>query len=277
MSDDSESLKEQSLNFYMKVKRVQCEMIADRKTPSNSEYDLTSARMIIKTEDAGYQLSLDGKAYYTDEEQIIFNPLLSIEDFENYYVGILEETPHFQPRYLSAVYYSEDKESTIAVIYLEREKSKEDKTDKVKIAEFRPIQQFCLDYPEIENLIIISPSTLCTDPNKEFQLIRNSFKATKKGSCQFFLESELKINPSYHITVPKYIRLTEEEKIKFLRDSNVTVTNLKELKTEDIIVRYFGFLEGDLIKILRRNAFPVTVISEYSIDVKRVTVTLVPI
>ncbi len=56
-----------------------------------------------------------------------------------------------------------------------------------------------------------------------------------------------------HSLVPKHIKLSEEEKKKFLEELNINLTQLPKIRKKDPAIKNLESKTGDVIKIIRNS------------------------
>ena len=74
---------------------------------------------------------------------------------------------------------------------------------------------------------------------------------SRKIEC--FKESELLVNITKHVLVPKHFLLTQEEKEELLKRYKLKETQLPCLQRADPVAKYFGLDRGDVVKIVRNS------------------------
>jgi len=66
-----------------------------------------------------------------------------------------------------------------------------------------------------------------------------------------FEETDLLVNITEHILVPKHILLTKEEEKALLERYRLKKSQLPRMQTHDPVARYYGLKDGDIVKIIR--------------------------
>jgi len=106
---------------------------------------------------------------------------------------------------------------------------------------------------------------------------KSVIELTKTFTVQFFLDDELMYNPTRHVFVPQHIGLSPEEQAEFYRTTQVQPNQLPILKftglksltptgtleVRDPIVAYYGWLPGQVVKIIRTNSVVDSLVEEY--------------
>ncbi len=83
-----------------------------------------------------------------------------------------------------------------------------------------------------------------------------SLNATTDSRIEVFEEAELVVNITRHILVPQHIKLTMEQKVELFKRYRINIndtTSLPRLLKRDPVSRYYGFEQGDVVKIVRRS------------------------
>merc|ERR1712048_1397906 len=102
---------------------------------------------------------------------------------------------------------------------------------------------------QVNRSIIILPSKLNSRASKYLQSLHDV--ANGSMVIETFEESELIINITEHILVPKHQLLTNEEKNHILRRYKVKEAQLPRIQIKDPVARYLGLVRGDVVRIVR--------------------------
>lgn len=98
----------------------------------------------------------------------------------------------------------------------------------------------------INIVILITPAKLnasCKSYIKNIQI-----------EVEHFLIEQLQLNVTKHVLVPQHRIMNEEEKIELLNKLKTKQENLPVILTSDVVCRYIGGKEGDIIEIKRKSA-----------------------
>lgn len=78
-------------------------------------------------------------------------------------------------------------------------------------------------------------------------------KGLQQRKIQCFLYSELLINITHHMLVPKFHVLSDGEKKEFLECYKLKLGQLPKMLESDPISKYYGLKKGDVVKIMRKS------------------------
>ena len=113
------------------------------------------------------------------------------------------------------------------------------------------------DKYKAKNLIMITPVDLSSAVNRKIQELESY-------NIYVFLENEMTYDPTEHYFTPEHRVLKLEEQRDFLKRNNLSIEQLPIILTSDMIVRYYGFLPGQIIEINRTNLYDTIVTNSLS-------------
>lgn len=116
------------------------------------------------------------------------------------------------------------------------------------------IIDFVRHYNDKMNIIIIFNNDTITSPNL-IQLNKYDKMLQKRGgSLQYFQIKSLMFNPTKHDLVPKHTKLTQEEVNDIMNKYLIKgKTQMPYILHNDIIAKWLGLKQGDVVKIERYN------------------------
>lgn len=102
-----------------------------------------------------------------------------------------------------------------------------------------------LDEKSIQRGIIIFPGAMTPSARKVIVAMTQQYKLEE------FSESDLLVNITHHILVPKHEVLSPEEKKALLERYRLKETQLPRIQITDPVARYYGLRRGQVVKITR--------------------------
>ncbi|KAI8451628.1 DNA-directed RNA polymerase II subunit E [Phakopsora pachyrhizi] len=102
-----------------------------------------------------------------------------------------------------------------------------------------------LDSRKIESGILIYPSTITPSANKVIIKMADQFK------LEAFQETELLVNITQHVMVPRHEVMTPAEKKALLLRYRLKDTQLPRIQLNDPVARYYGLKRGQVVRIIR--------------------------
>lgn len=92
--------------------------------------------------------------------------------------------------------------------------------------------------------------------------MKNRIPSTAKHACKkfepifhldLFKESSLLVDITEHFLVPPHIALSEQETKDLLERLSIPADKLPKISVDDPICHYYGFKQGQVIKIIRNS------------------------
>lgn len=93
-------------------------------------------------------------------------------------------------------------------------------------------------------------------------VVKNRIPSTAKHACKkfepifhldLFKESNLLVDITEHFLVPPHIALSEKETKDLLERLSIPADKLPKISVDDPICHYYGFKQGQVIKIIRNS------------------------
>ena len=117
------------------------------------------------------------------------------------------------------------------------------------------IGKFITKYNNKKNIILIFNNDAISAPILQ-QLNKYDKMLQKNGGIlQYFYSKQLLFNPTKHEYVPKHIKITNQQEIDILFETYMMKTklHLPLINHNDIIAKWLGLRQGDIVKIIRNN------------------------
>lgn len=90
-------------------------------------------------------------------------------------------------------------------------------------------------------------------PEKPTPQISKELQNDEYKGYEVFLTKSLLFNITKHILVPKHVLATDKEIEELLEQYKVTKSQLPRLPPTDPVAKYYGFKNGDIVKIFRQS------------------------
>lgn len=165
-----------------------------------------------------------------------------LQNFLDAYIPFAEQQGKTFRAVLTSVYTHKDNGKRLVVYYADaipgKQLGKNEITDAISE----------MDKQKSKDAIIITPRGLSP-------VARKSIEALISYNIQIFLEEEMAYDPTEHRLVPEHIPLTEEEGRKVLEKNDLNIDQLPAIKVNDIMCKYYGMRQGQIMKIIRVNMY----------------------
>jgi len=143
--------------------------------------------------------------------------------------------------------------SNTTLIFALTKKLRKNIIDELKAGE-NSIETFIQKYNNKKNIILIFNNDTISMPvmsqlNKYDKLFQKN-----GGILQFFQLKQLMFNPTKHVFVPEHIKLTDEEANEIMQKYMIrSRLQMPVILHNDIIAKWLGLKQGDIVKIKRYN------------------------
>jgi DNA-directed RNA polymerase subunit H (RpoH/RPB5) len=152
------------------------------------------------------------------------------------------------------IYWKNDDSKILLVYYINFEKSIP--VDFIRyFTNFNELVHKTLSNIEISN-VLISNNELSPEARKNLRLL---------SKTQFFLDDELKYNPTKNVTNQQHILLSSEEVEKLEKELKLAKSKFPGIRLDNPVVEYYGWEQGDVIKIIRTERH-VSILAKKSIN-----------
>lgn len=143
--------------------------------------------------------------------------------------------------------------SNTTLIFALTKKLRKNIIDELKAGE-NSIETFIQKYNNKKNIVLIFNNDTISMPvmsqlNKYDKLFQKN-----GGILQFFQLKQLMFNPTKHVFVPEHIKLTDEEANEIMQKYMIrSRLQMPVILHNDIIAKWLGLKQGDIVKIKRYN------------------------
>lgn len=188
------------------------------------------------------QLKMVRRRGYNIEKQEENILSVDLQSFLDAYIPFAKKQKKSLRKILSRPYTNDDGEKLV-VFYADVPKT----TKQLGVDDFGEAIRTADKY-KAKNLILITPVDLSSAVNKKIQEFESY-------NIYVFLENEMTYDPTEHYFTPEHRALKIEEQREFLKRNNLSLEQLPIILTSDMMVRYYGFLPGQIIEINRTNLY----------------------
>ena len=173
-------------------------------------------------------------------EQQILNGTL--EEFDTYLQVLRAEYPNFTDRIRLRQFYVNPVGKTMAVFLIERTSANQKQIPSELIA---GVVSQAIQYLFSEMLIIINRQL--SPPGN---VILKTLTSTR---WQVFFDSDLTYNPTLSVDVPQHELLSAEVLNAKLTEWKIDISKLLIYESTDPIVKYYGWLPGNVVRVIRKD------------------------
>jgi len=145
--------------------------------------------------------------------------------------------------------------SLSTIIFAMTKKSRKNILDELKI-EQDDIKKFLMKYNNKKNIILIFNNDIISAPIQQQLNKYDKIFQKNGGILQHFYAKQLLFNPTEHEYVPKHTKIESEEEIEEILKKYMITSKLKLpfILHSDIISKWLGLTQGDIVKIERYNS-----------------------
>lgn len=132
----------------------------------------------------------------------------------------------------------------------------------------RPTKSKQLDVEEIKQFTMEVntrgvPSAMLISRQQLSSKAKDEFSKITIRQLRLFLDEELFYNLTEHYLVPKHRVLSDDEAKDFLTSNRLRTNQLPILKWDDPVSKWYGFIPGQIVEVLRENLAAETLVDEY--------------
>lgn len=214
----------------------------------NEELFIVKRNQIDMIADRGYDVSSELQKFLTFPDAASF-----VAGYTNHARQNPKRYPHVRHSLSMIYFHRENPQRAIYVYYAGPEPG----SGQVKITVVRncvyEIESIANLYStkkgiEITDALFISPIPIS---QKNENQLRQSL--TAKRRIQVFYDIELMYNPTKHVLTPEHRLLTVEETEEIIRQAKSPLSAFQEIRENDPIIRYYGWLPGRMVLITRNS------------------------
>jgi len=145
--------------------------------------------------------------------------------------------------------------SLSTIIFAMTKKSRKNILDELKI-EQDDIKKFLMKYNNKKNVILIFNNDIISAPIQQQLNKYDKIFQKNGGILQHFYAKQLLFNPTLHEYVPKHTKIESQEEIDEILNKYMITSKLKLpfILHSDIISKWLGLTQGDIVKIERYNS-----------------------
>lgn len=201
----------------------------------NRKIFLNRRTIMHMLETRGYDVK-DPKRNYENYEKFVekFSEFINENDLE----GLKEK--------ISKIYYSSDNSKSIYVWFSTMKPGTKSTGKDIVLKFLEDIKE-----NECDSGIIILEAKFASEAGKDFENARKT-----NPRLQFFLEEDLYSTVINHVLVPKHELIPPKEKEKLIKEMKLPhPENMEFILSTDPVVKFYGWLPGDMIRIHRNDDF----------------------
>lgn len=251
-------MEESTLEYYFDIKSVQLDLVQDRgyvvpKHEENIIDSLENFRKYINTL-KNIEISESKK-----REEYWLKKGFDLNKIDKEYFKKLEALDNNnkfdKDNYLPwQVYWNINHDKILLIYYINFEKSIPVEFVRY-LTNLTELIKKTLFNTEMSN-VLISNNELSPDSRKNLKLIPKT---------RFFLDDELRYNAVQHVTNQQHIRLSPDEVSELEKELKLAKSGFPGIKLDNPIVEYYGWEQGDVIKIIRTERH-VAILAKKSIN-----------
>lgn len=211
-----------------------------------NQYDMSKYNNLFDIKKTQLEMVRDRGYNITQEELFFLSPQATLKDFIMYYTQIGQQHKLTFRQSLRRVYVTPpDETGAVKQLYVYYGGKMEPHQKQVPAEDIRILINQISTHG-IHEAIIIVDAPLSTTSSRELA-------ALTLTPWQVFDEKDLAYNPTQHIYTSKHTKIPKEDVPRLLRELKVRETQLTIFSPNDVIVKYYGWKPGDIIKVERED------------------------